>query len=145
MPTDKTPTLLTPAQRAQFVLIPDDLSDREIARFYTFTAPELAVIKRHRRPVNQLGFAVQLALLRFPGRTLTDLPDIPVRVLSYIAGQVRVPPRPRRTMGTAKTPSMSTWMRFAPTLAFATTAGARCAPRCGRCSQPLWRAIGLSR
>jgi len=92
MPTDKTPTLLPPAQRAQFVRIPDDLSDREIARFYTFTAPELAVIKRQRRPVNQLGFAVQLAVLKFPGRTLTDLPDIPVRVLDYIAGQVRVPP-----------------------------------------------------
>src|SRR5215217_4689843 len=93
MPTDKTPTLLSPAQRAQFVRIPDDLSDREIARFYTFSAPEFAVIKHHRRPANRLGFAVQLAVLRFPGRTLTDLPDIPVQVLDYIAGQVRVPPR----------------------------------------------------
>jgi len=58
MPTDKTPTLLTPAQRAQFVRIPDDLSDREIARFYTFSAPEIAVIKRRRRPANQLGFVM---------------------------------------------------------------------------------------
>src|SRR6266508_4049705 len=86
----KSPDLLTPEQRAAFVRIPDDLSDREIARYYTFTPDDLAVIKRHRRPANKLGFAVQLAVLRFPGRTITELPSIPARMLAYIAHQVGV-------------------------------------------------------
>jgi len=87
----KSPNLLTPEQRAQFVRIPSDLSDRDIARFYTFTPDDLAVIKQRRRSHNRLGFAVQLAVLRFPGRTITDLPAIPPRVLAYIAHQVEVP------------------------------------------------------
>jgi TnpA family transposase len=49
------------------------------------------VIKQRRRSQNRLGFAVQLAVLRFPGRTLTDLPSIPPRVLASIAHQVAVP------------------------------------------------------
>src|SRR6266508_3228623 len=86
----KSPDLLTPEQRAAFVRIPDDLSDREIARYYTFTPDDLVVIKRRRRPANKLGFAVQLALLRFPGRTITEIPSIPVQILAYIAHQVGV-------------------------------------------------------
>ena len=86
----KSPDLLTPEQRAAFVRIPDDLSDREIARYYTFTPDDLVVIKRRRRPANKLGFAVQLALLRFPGRTITEIPSIPVQILAYIAHQIGV-------------------------------------------------------
>jgi len=86
----KSPDLLTPEQRAAFVRIPDDLPDREIARYYTFTPDDLAVIKRRRRAANKLGFAVQLAVLRFPGRTITELPSIPARMLAYIAHQVGV-------------------------------------------------------
>jgi hypothetical protein len=33
----KTPRLLTPEQRDAFVRIPAELSERELARFYTFT------------------------------------------------------------------------------------------------------------
>lgn len=87
----KSPDLLRPEQRALFVRIPPDLSDRDIARFYTFSPHDLALIKQRRRSQNRLGFAVQLAVLRFPGRTLTEIPPIPLRVLAYIAHQVEVP------------------------------------------------------
>src|SRR5207249_9290586 len=40
---------------------------------------------------NRLGFAVQLAVLRFPGRPLKDLAGVPSRVLAAIADQVQVP------------------------------------------------------
>jgi TnpA family transposase len=83
--------LLTPEQRAQFVRVPPDLSEREIARYYTFSTKDLQAIARHRRPENRLGFAVQLAVLRFPGRTLTELPEVPERVLAFVAEQVGVP------------------------------------------------------
>jgi TnpA family transposase len=87
-----SPPLLTEAQRAQLSRLPDDLSDRDIARYYTLSADDLAFILPHRRHVNQLGIAVQLCLLRFPGRTLMSMPDVPVRVLRAIAQQLGVAP-----------------------------------------------------
>src|SRR5436309_13832566 len=87
-----SPDLLTNDQRAQLTQVPTDLSDRELARYYTLTPEDLQVINRRRRGSNRLGFAVQLCMLRFPGRTITDLPDIPARVLALIAQQVGVPP-----------------------------------------------------
>jgi hypothetical protein len=87
-----SPDVLTDDQRAQLTLLPTDLSDRELARYYTLTPEDLRVINRRRRGRNRLGFAVQLCMLRFPGRTITDLPDIPARVLALIAQQVGVPP-----------------------------------------------------
>lgn len=88
----KSPVLLTSEQRARLMSIPDDLTDREMARYYTLTPADSEVINSHRRPHNRLGFAVQLCLLRFPGRTLADAEAIPERVLAYIAAQLQVEP-----------------------------------------------------
>jgi len=88
----KTPRLLSADQRDAFVRIPSDLSERDLGRFYTFSARDLRIIDRHRRPANRLGFAVHLGLLRFPGRTLADVPEVPRRVVEYIAQQVGVDP-----------------------------------------------------
>jgi Domain of unknown function (DUF4158) len=87
----RTPTYLTPEQRYALTQIPADLSDREIARHYTFTQKDLDLIRQRRRLHNRLGFAVQLAVLRFPGHPLKDLAGIPARVLAAIADQVQVP------------------------------------------------------
>lgn len=89
--TSRTPTYLTPEQRHALTQIPADLSDREIARYYTFTQQDLDLIKQRRRLHNRLGFAVQLAVLRFPGRPLKDLAGIPSRILAAIADQIQVP------------------------------------------------------
>lgn len=89
--TSRTPTYLTPEQRHAFMQIPADLSDREIARYYTFSQKDLDLINQRRRHYNRLGFAVQLAVLRFPGRPWKDLAGIPARVLLAIADQVQVP------------------------------------------------------
>lgn len=86
-----SPRLLSDHQRAQLTQIPMDLPDREIARLYTFSTADLAIIRRRRRPHNKLGFAVQLAVLRFPGRTLADIEHLPDAVLAYLAHQVDVP------------------------------------------------------
>jgi len=87
----RDPLVLTAEQRAQLIGIPDDVSDRLLARYHTLTEQDLAVIHGHRRDYNKLGFAVQLCLLRFPGRTMTELRPIPPRVLSYIAAQLDLP------------------------------------------------------
>jgi hypothetical protein len=95
MPTvpgyDKIPTYLNPEQRHALTQIPTDLSDRDIARYYTFTEKERELINRRRRASNRLGFAVQLALLKFPGRTLMEVKEVPRAVLTAIAEQVDVP------------------------------------------------------
>jgi hypothetical protein len=80
-----------PTSRHALTQIPADLSDREIAHHYTFMRDDLDLIKSRRRLHNRLGFAVQLAVLRFPGRPLKDLAGVPSRVLAAIADQVQVP------------------------------------------------------
>jgi Domain of unknown function (DUF4158) len=55
-----SPDLLTDDQRAQLSQLPTDLSDREVARYYTLTPDDLHLIKGRRRGSNRLGFAVQL-------------------------------------------------------------------------------------
>ena len=88
---DKIPTYLNAQQRHALTQIPPDLSDHDIARHYTFTEKERDLITRRRRPSNRLGFAVQLALLKFPGRTLMEVKDVPQSVLNAIAEQIDVP------------------------------------------------------
>lgn len=60
-------------------------------KLYTFSQHDLDIINNHRRDHNRLGFAVQLAVLRFPGWSLSDLKIIPDSVLSYIAKQAGFP------------------------------------------------------
>ena len=88
MPTRE---LLSPAQRVQFTTLAP-LSARDLARYYTLSAEDLAAINRRRRPHNRLGFAVQLAYLRFPGRPLQAEEPVPPAVVAKLAGQVGVDP-----------------------------------------------------
>jgi TnpA family transposase len=60
--------LLSAAQRERFFALPSDGAD--LIRHYTLSADDIALINRRRRPQNRLGFAVQLCLMRYPGRTL---------------------------------------------------------------------------
>lgn len=82
--------LLTEEQRLEFTRIPENISEWEIAKYYTFTDNDMEVINRHRRNYNRLGFAVQLCLLRNPGWSLGNNDLIPKAVLSYIAEQLGV-------------------------------------------------------
>lgn len=89
MPTRE---LLSPAQRAQMLRLPDELNDQLLARYYTLSEEDLTLIKQRRRSQNKLGFAVQLAYLRFPGRTWPPSEDVPPRLLAYLANQLHVNP-----------------------------------------------------
>lgn len=88
----ETRELLTPAQRAQYTEITDDLGDRELVRYYKLSPEEIEVVNRHRGKHNRLGFAVQLGYLRFPGRPLGSGEKVPDHVLLYIANQLEIPP-----------------------------------------------------
>src|SRR4051812_16711935 len=87
---DTIPTYLTPDQHQALMQVPADLPDREIARYSTFTEQERELINRRRRDSNRLGFAVQLALLRFPGRTLMEVKEVPRPGLTAMADQLGV-------------------------------------------------------
>lgn len=84
--------LLTADQRAEFVQIPADMTERELETYYTFSQYDLEIIKRHRRDHNRLGFAVQLCVLRNPGWSLSDVEPIPDYVIQYIARQIDANP-----------------------------------------------------
>lgn len=84
--------LLTPSQRKQFYEVPENMSQRELARYYTITPEEKSVINQQRGAPNRLGFAVQICYLRFPGRPLAADEPVPNSNLSYIAKQMGISP-----------------------------------------------------
>lgn len=85
--------LLTEEQRLEIMEVPQNISEFEIAKFYTFSPYDIDTINKHRRDYNRLGFAVQLALLRYPGWPLSSINNIPESVLDYIADQIQINPK----------------------------------------------------
>ena len=63
-----------------------------ITKRYTLSQDDLDLVLRKRGARNQLGFAVQLCLLRYPGfgLRLTEAP--PREMLTFLAGQLQVSP-----------------------------------------------------
>ena len=59
---------------------------------YEFTTQDLAVIRSHRGGQNRLGFAVQLAYMRFPGVMLAVDEEPAGKVLEMVAGQLNIRP-----------------------------------------------------
>lgn len=87
-----TRELLSPAQRLQFTEIPDSITTREIATYYTLAREDLQIVSERRRGHNRLGFAVQLCYLRFPGRAWSLGEIVPPAILNYIAEQLNLAP-----------------------------------------------------
>jgi TnpA family transposase len=88
----ETRELLTPSQRKQLFEIPEYMEKRELARYYLLSDEEKQIIKQQRGAPNRLGFAVQLAYLRFPGRPLAMGEQVPGFILDYIAEQIGISP-----------------------------------------------------
>ena len=89
MPTRE---VLTPTQREGLLDIPTDISAADIERYFTFSAEERARIREKRRPHNRIGFAIQWAYLRYPGRPWEPEETPPEVVVAYIAEQIGVIP-----------------------------------------------------
>ena len=70
-----------------------DIDDRLIARHHTLSEEELALALKRRGSANRLGFAVLLALLKFPGRPLRPGEGAPEKIVRYVASQVGEDPR----------------------------------------------------
>ena len=83
-------TLLTGDERHR--LFDPPVTDREVARYYTLSPDDLKWIDARHGPSNQLGAAVQMALLRHPGFGWRAGEAVAVAVLRFLADQVHVPP-----------------------------------------------------
>ena len=77
---------LTDRQRDALLRLPTDQG--ELLRHYTLSDEDLGHIGQRRRPHNRFGFALQLCVLRFPGRVLAPGEVIPAPVTDFIAAQL---------------------------------------------------------
>ena len=82
--------ILSPQSRAALFDPPTDPT--AIVRHYTFSPEDMALIRQRRRAANRLGFAVQLAYFRHPGRIMRVDEEPPEDMLIFIAGQIDAHP-----------------------------------------------------
>jgi TnpA family transposase len=83
--------ILSPQSRAALFEPPTDPA--AIVRHYTFSPEDMALIRQRRRAPNRIGFAVNLAYLRFPGRSLGVEEAPPADMLAFIGAQIGCDPR----------------------------------------------------
>ncbi|OHW61203.1 Tn3 transposase DDE domain protein [Andreesenia angusta] len=82
--------LLTEEQRIGIIQPPED--DWALGTYYTFSNMDMEVIEKRRKEENRLGFAVQLALLRYPGWPYNFIENVPSPIVNYIARQIGADP-----------------------------------------------------
>ncbi|MBV8614689.1 MAG: DUF4158 domain-containing protein, partial [Acetobacteraceae bacterium] len=81
---------LTEAQLTNLLALPT--AEPDLVRHWTLSDADRAVIGRRRRDPNQLGFALQLCALRYPGRLLRPGEVIPEAALGFVADQLGTAP-----------------------------------------------------
>jgi hypothetical protein len=82
--------LLTSDERQALLGIPDD--EESLIRHYTLSPQDRLQAEVRRRPHNQLGYAIQLCIMRYPGRVLGMDEDPPAAVVAYVAEQLGIAP-----------------------------------------------------
>ena len=80
---------LTKAQREALLTLPD--TEEAFVRHYSFSGEDVEIFCRYRTPETRLAFALQLCVLRYPGRVLRKGEVLPLHLLAFIAEQVDVP------------------------------------------------------
>jgi TnpA family transposase len=81
---------LTDVQRTALLTLPE--TEEAFVRHYSLSEDDRAAVLRCRTPETQLAFALQLCVLRYPGRILRRGEIIPFPLLAFIADQIEVAP-----------------------------------------------------
>ena len=81
---------LTDVQRTALLTLPE--TEEAFVRHYSLNEDDRAAVLRCRTPETQLAFALQLCVLRYPGRVLRRGEIIPFPLLAFIADQIKVSP-----------------------------------------------------
>ena len=84
--------LLTQQQREALISIPFEGDEHQMSVFYMLSIDDIEIINKHRKDFNKLGFALQLALLRYPGCSISNIKNILYSVVKYIADQLDLEP-----------------------------------------------------
>jgi len=79
---------MTEKQRGALLALP--ASEEEVVRYHSLDENDLIAIREARTPETQLGYALQLCCLRYPGRHLQKGELLPALMLDHIAEQVGV-------------------------------------------------------
>ena len=81
---------LTKAQLESLLALPT--TEADLVRHWTLDRADLAAVDRRRGGHDQLGFALQLCALRYPGRLLRPGELIPAEALRFVAAQLGAEP-----------------------------------------------------
>jgi TnpA family transposase len=81
---------LTTAQLDELFTLPAEKVT--LVRYWTLTDTDLEAIHQRRRDRNRLGFALQLCVLRYPGRQLRPGELVPAAALRFVADQIDITP-----------------------------------------------------
>ena len=82
--------VLTDGQLEALLALPT--ADPLLARHYTLSRADLELIGRRRYDRNQLGYALQLCTLRYPGRLLRVGETVPPEILRFVGEQLDLDP-----------------------------------------------------
>jgi TnpA family transposase len=102
---------LTDRQREALLHLPVDQG--ELLRHYTLSDEDLGHIRQRRRAHNRFGFALQLCVLRYPGRVLAPGELIPAQVSDFIAAQLGLTSDDLLLYAARGRPGTSIWRTFA--------------------------------
>ena len=82
------PRRVTLTDRQKDALLRLPTSQTDLLKHYTLSDEDFGHIRLRRRAHNRFGFALQLCVLRYPGRVLAPGELIPAEVIEFIGAQL---------------------------------------------------------
>ena len=81
---------LTQEQNKNYGCYPTSLSEDQLNRYFNLDDKDKELINLCRRDYNKLGYAIQLATVRFLGTFLPNPVDVPSEVKKFLARQLEI-------------------------------------------------------